>query len=315
MRIRDVIQWPGIAVVLLLMFCFTIPALAQTSSLTSSTADTYGLPFIRAQKVVILSAEVGALVTKIAHEPQDYVQKGRQILQLDDHMVKIEITAAQAQIAMDTSIDEARIRLEYAAANLKIIQEMYDTILESGRVGSPKELQEAKERKELTELEHKKAMLNMKLLKLRLRQQEKLLEKHSICAPMDAVIVPFSSVKGVPVVENAKRVEVGEMVQATQPVAALMKVDVLRVSLPRPVEQLDQVRLGQKAKVYVQGAAEEAIPATVVFKSPTVASTGQFNLEMEFANPAIDNKKLGKGVYPYKFRPGMRARVELLAAE
>ena len=308
MRFRQLITLARITVVFLLISGFAAPAGAQSTA----SADTYGLPFIRAQKVVVLSAEVPGLVATIAHEPQDYVRQGDLIMQLDDEMVKLDITATQAQIDMDISVEGARIRLEYASENLKIIQEMYDTVLDSGRVGSPKELQEAKQNKELMELEHEKAMLNLKLLKLKLQQQKKLLEKHSLRSPMDAVFVPFSSIKGVPAVENAKRPEAGEMLQTYQPVAALMKVDVLRISLPQPVEQIDKVRQGRKARVYVQSAPDEPIPATVVFKSPTIASTGQFDIEVEFANPPLDEKNPGTGIYPYKFRPGMRARVELL---
>ena len=81
----------------------------------------------------------------------------------------------------------------------------------------------------------------------------------------------------------------------------------LRVSEPKPVTALSVVELGQQARVFIQGA-DAPITGKVVFISPTIASTGQFNVEVEFDNPPVPNA----AGYRYQFRPGMRARIELV---
>ena len=81
-----------------------------------------------------------------------------------------------------------------------------------------------------------------------------------------------------------------------------------------PVEQIDSVRLGQEARVYVQGSAE-AIAAKVIYISPTVESTGQFNVDVELSNPAAGGANQARDQYRYRFRPGMRAQVELIGGK
>jgi hypothetical protein len=93
-------------------------------------------------------------------------------------------------------------------------------------------------------------------------------------------------------------------------VAAIMKVDYLDVLDSLSVEMLPSVRLGQQVKVYVEGTAEP-VAAQVVFISPTVATTGKFAVKAEFANPPLpDAQNLPRGAYRYRFRDGMKARIE-----
>jgi len=95
-------------------------------------------------------------------------------------------------------------------------------------------------------------------------------------------------------------------------VMAMMKVDRLRVSYSDAAERLEPVQLGQKALVYVKGD-QEPIAATVVYKSPTI-TVGELTLEVEFANPPLKNRSGQRGLYRYRYRPGMKARVEIASS-
>ncbi len=267
--------------------------------------------FVQPQRVVVLSTMVNGLVSEVRHEPQEFVRKDETIVQLDTTLMELSVNKLRSQIEMDTGRDEARINLQYSRDNLEIVQKLYDTKLtDEVRVGSIKELKEATQRKEIAELGGKKAELNIRLLQYQLSENEELLKRHSITSPIDGVIVPFTSVRSLEE-RNLKRIEAGETVQAGQIAAAVMKVDRRRVAWPLPVEQVNQVKLGQAATVYVQGEGESGLPGEVVFKSPTIETTGQFTIEVEFANPAAAEAETARGAYPYQIRPGMRARVEL----
>jgi len=247
---------------------------------------------IRPQKVVVLSPEVSGLVTEIPHQPQDLVRKGDVLLQLDPNLVEIEIKRFRSQIKLDTGPEEAAIILKFRDESLQITRKLFDRVLQVIdpnnviRVGSPKELHEAQQLYEVAQLGRTKARAARKEIEYNLLRNISLLQKHTIRAPWDGVVIKLSSVVGVPnITENTKQVEVGEMVQALQPVVALMKVDYMRYVFTRPLEDLSQVRLGQPARLRVVGY-DEPVEGRVVFISPEVR-TNSFNIEVEFANPSL----------------------------
>jgi RND family efflux transporter MFP subunit len=282
----------------------SVPCAAEEMDYTLTPRGNYNT-YLRAQNVAVLGVSVNGIVAEIYHEAQDFVKEGDLLMQLDAEQIKLEIQKLQANIDMFVDLDKAKTVLEYAQDNLKIVTELYEK-----KVSSDKEFKEANQRKDLAELDVKAAMLQLKLLELNKQQNEDLLKRHSICAPMNGVIVPFSSVPSLKDA-NLKKLEVGETVNNGQKVMVIMKVDTLRVSVSLPVEQLGTVQIGQETRVFVQGDEGAGIPAKVVFIGPTVYETGQFDVEVEFANPVIANEKEQKDLYPYTYRPGLRARMEL----
>jgi membrane fusion protein, multidrug efflux system len=267
--------------------------------------------YLNPQKVAVLSAEVSGIIERIPFEPGRFVRTGDVLIQLNTDLVSLRVERLQDQIKFDTSREEARVTYDYRARNLEIVQKLFDTTLgESIRVGSVKELEEAKQLKELAELGRTKAKLGVMLLELELKENQKILERHSIKAPFNGVIVPFTSVVHLKS-QDLKKYEVGEAVQPGQMVIAMMKVDRLRVQWILPLEQLGKVHLGQKARVVIDSPEESSVDAVVVYKSPTVETTGQFIIEVEFENPPVSPEGGTPGFYLYRYRPGMPARVIL----
>ncbi|MBN1844266.1 MAG: HlyD family efflux transporter periplasmic adaptor subunit, partial [Sedimentisphaerales bacterium] len=234
--------------------------------------------------------------------------------QLDPNLVALEIENIRMQIALDTAEQEAQIRLAYARDNYGIIKDLFESQVGSIRVGTVKEMREAEQQRDLMALSVITARREHTKLLLQLRQMEKRRTQYAIRAPWDGVMVPFSSVKNVPQLENLKMPEPGEMVQIGQALVALMKVDRLRVPWTVPASQLDRLRLGKAVRVYIPNDSTDSIPGAVVFISPTVESTGLVLIEVELANPATDPPAGGdwpRGFYRYRYRPGMSARVEI----
>ena len=265
--------------------------------------------FLYPQKMAVLGCEADGLVAEINAEPQEFVKAGDALVRLDSQLVELKIKSIEAEIARSTDVAEAKVKLDFERDNYKIIESLHAQEIANARVGSETEFKQAKQRIELAKLGVQRAELAMELMRLNLLHTEAFLAKHTVRAPMDGVIVPFSSVKGY---EELKQVAVGEMVRAGgRPIAAMMKVDYLFAKETMPVEQLDRVHLGQEARVYVEGAGGQAILGKVVFKDPAIGSTGQFNYHVEFANPPLEGD-LPEGAYRYRFRSGIHARVELV---
>lgn len=304
---------------ILVLFCIWIfPVSGQMSlSEAADVRESRFARFVQAQEVAVMSAEAGGLIVGMPFGPQDFVKEGEVLVQLDPNLIALELDKIRSQIALSTKEKAAAVQLQYAKDTYEITERLYKTIIvgdPNTRVGTEKEYKEAKQNMELMELRVRDARLEMKLLEVQLAQMGKRLSQMSIRAPWDGVIVPFYSVKNVPQLETLKPPTVGEMVTTGQAVVAMMKVDILKVqSEITKLEQLDSLYLGKSAKVYIPFESKEAIPAKVVFISPTVDSTGVVPFEVEFENPEnpASGKRPGRGFYRYRFRPGMKVKVEL----
>lgn len=272
---------------------------------------------VKAQEVAVMPAEAAGLIVRMPFGPQDFVRKGELLVQLDPNLIALEIQNIEAQIALSTKKEAAAVNLQYAEDSFEIIRNVYEAPIEivDGKFSafSEKEFKEAKQRLEIAKLGVRDARLEMKSLKIQLNQMRKRLSQMSIRAPWDGVIVPFKSVKDlIPQFASMKQPTVGEMVTAGQPVVVMMKVDVLKVQWGRKKEQLDNFYLGKPAQVYIPPDSREAIPSNVVFICPTVDSGGNVYIDLEFENPRIPIAgQPDRGFYRYRYRPGMKARVEI----
>ncbi|MBI9017188.1 MAG: HlyD family efflux transporter periplasmic adaptor subunit [Phycisphaerae bacterium] len=286
---------------------------SSVSSIAQSTrsVDTYP-QFIQPQKTIVLRSLVSGQVKAINFEPQDYVQKGQPIIELDDELLRIRKKTIMASLELSTFIKKAEIRLAYSKDNLEIVKKLYGSKVGSSRVGSAKELKEATQAYELAIEDITEAKLEVRKLELALEELEKNLSFYSINAPVSGVIVPFNMVKQLEQ-ENVKNTEVGEVVLERQALVALMKVDKLRVRSTARSEDYGDIKIGQKARVFIyqkNGGPKEII-GEVVFVSPGVgASLKVYSYEVEFDNPKVKTEK--ESDYPFVYRPNTRARVELI---
>ena len=293
---------------------FVIPALFLyvVGPLTAQVYDKDNFTtVIQPQQEIVLSSAMQGLVSEVYCQPQDYVKAGDSLIKLDSDLVELEIKSIKEQLRLSTVEKEAQIRLTYMNETLDIIKKLHAKVIGDVRVGSEKELKEAQQSYDLAVEGVKKAELDVVMLNLKLAGQQKSLQLHTIKAPVDGVIVPFNTLKHL-AESKIKKVEKGEMITQAQPAVALMKIDRLRISQSLSDSQIDKVHLNQDALVYIAGTGSEPISAKVVYKSPAIiGAVAKFYIEVEFSNPPVDVTGKPKGTFPFKYRPGMNARVEL----
>lgn len=283
----------------------------QTGSLfgdMESTAYEDSYPyFLQAEEVIVLGTMTTGLVDTINVLPQDYVSKDQELLKLDSDLVELEIKSLKDQLELNTKPTEAKIRLEFSEDNLKIVEELYNKTIGDTRVGSTKERKEAIQARDLAREGVKQAELETRMLANQLAQKSKVLEYYTVKAPVDGVIVPFSNIK---TLENTsvKQIREGEIVQAGQPVMAMLKVDNLRVRFKQSRTELGNIRIGQGALIHIQGFTQP-VKANVCYIEPTIIEAlDEFYIEVEIRNIAAESTG---SKYPFQFLPGMRVRVEL----
>ena len=124
---------------------------ANERAFSASSLEVYPT-FLKAEKVAVLNAELDGVITRIHSQPQDFVGQKDVLVEMDSSLVTLQIDRIQSQINLNTSVEEARIGLDYAMDVLKIVQDLYDKIIGESRVSSEKELKEAKQRKEIAGL-------------------------------------------------------------------------------------------------------------------------------------------------------------------
>ena len=311
----DIRLWVGMVVVAVLVLASAWSP--WSSSATEANAEDGGFgggypAFLKAQKVIILSARVEGMIEAIAYRAQDFVEAGEVLISLDDKMARFDVQSADDKLAMNAlATDQKVVSEEYAKETLEITRALYDKPIDGVRVVARKELKETEQMAAIADLQVRSSKLEGNLLGTNREQYRELLARHEVKAPVSGVLAPFSSVLQLRE-SNIKQPEVGETVRAGQVVAAMIKVDQLRVFQPLPLAQLDKVQLGQAARVYVEGGPPEGIDAEVIFKSPTLEVSDQFHIGVEFANPRIDGQESKRSWYRYRYRDGMRARVELV---
>jgi len=269
------------------------------------------------QKMVVLSAAVNGIIAEITHEPQDFVKKDDLLVQLDCEQIELQIKGIRLQIEMKSTIElkEAEVKYEYARDNLAIVEKLYNKQIGGSAVASEKEMKEAIQSAQITKLGVEKIKKDIERFELELKQAEKMLEQHSLRAPMDGVIVSLASVDEILQVANlkVKPSEVGETVQVGKPIIAMMKVDKLRLRKTLPITQQGDVRLGQSVDVFIEDVVNKKVTGQVVYISPTINSATQtFEVKVEIDNPLVeDYQKLSQGEYRYLFRPFIKAYAKL----
>lgn len=269
------------------------------------------------QKMVVLSAAVNGIIAEITREPQDFVKKDDLLVQLDCEQIELQIKGIRLQIEMKSTIElkEAEVKYEYARDNLAIVEKLYNKQIGGSAVASEKEMKEAIQSAQITKLGVEKMKKDLERLEIELKQAEKMLEQHSLRAPMDGVIVSLASVDEILQVANlkVKPSEVGETVQVGKPIIAMMKVDKLQLRKTLPITEQGNVRLGQPVDVFIEDVVNKKVTGQVVYISPTINSATQtFEVKVEIDNPLVeDYQKLSQGEYRYLFRPFIKAYAKL----
>ncbi len=203
-----------------------------------------------------VAAEVTGRVEAIPVEPGETVERGAVLVQLDDTQARLRLRAAEAA-------------LESAHAQLREFQRQVEelTRLVESRAATESRLLETRSRLEIQESE-------LARLETEKAQAEETLRRHTITAP-------FSGVAG------DRLVEVGDAVNAFQPVHRLAALDPLRVVFHVGENEAALLSPGTPIELHLNGPARTR-SLRVETLSPVVDSrTGSLRAEARLANPDL----------------------------
>jgi RND family efflux transporter MFP subunit len=225
---------------------------------------------VSARRTSHLSPRVDGLVTELLVDDGDFVEKDQVLVKLDPVLSEVQLARSSA------ALQEARARLADARRRRD----------ESAELASDKLVASTVYDSAVAEVEINEA--SVKRLEAEFRQQEELLDRHSIRAPFDGVV-------------GRKEVEIGQWVQRGAAVMDVFESSVLRIEVPVPQIHFNRVTAGTPAIVRFDSNPGDAVDASVKIKIPLSNPAARtFPVRIE-----IDN---ADGIWA----PGMSARITLL---
>ncbi len=264
-----------------------------------------------ADKRAAVASNVSGLVSQVKVEKGDVVRAGDVLVQLDptdaknrlaEGLAVLEELKARLDLTDESNFDPhqlpevslARVSKELAEASFNRVSKLYER-----KVVSVESFDQARTEYELALHRYRQALLQINQLyqsvqtaKARLAILEKAVRDTTITAPFDGLVAD-------------KHVEVGEYVAAgpqASKVVTLVKIDVLRLALTIPQQDVAKIKQGQKVLFRVDSFADREFTATIRYIPPVVYSdTRSLVVEAEAPNPDL------------LLRPGMfaTARLEL----
>lgn len=225
---------------------------------------------VTARRTSHLSPRVDGLVTELLVDDGDFVEKDQVLVNLDPVLSEVQLARASA------ALQEARARLADARRRRD----------ESAELASDRLVASTVYDSAVAEVEINEA--SVRRLEAELRQQNELLDRHSIRAPFDGVV-------------GRKEVEIGQWVQRGAAVMDVFESSVLRIDVPVPQIHFNRVTAGTPAIVRFDSNPDQAVNGRVKIKIPLsnpAARTFPVLIEIDNANGT--------------WAPGMSARITLL---
>lgn len=266
----------------------------QPETLIDSSQFVGGL---EAKERVILRPEIEGRITEVLVESGDQVEAGTPIIQLQPERSQAELRSARSDMESEQSavqaarseLESRRAQVREAESEVELEREEYQRtkfLVEQG-AQSQQQLDRAKRDREtaLSRLESRQkqveaAQSNLEQAQADLRRAKSEVEVVQEDLQDTRVVAPISGSIG------DVQVEVGEFLQAGDPVVSISQNDVLELNLRIPTGQADKLQRG--LTVELQNPQGEAPIATgsINFISPQVDVTAQSVLaKATFSNP------------------------------
>jgi len=237
---------------------------------------------------VVVSSQASGVIDKMPVDEQDVVKAGDLIAQLDDTLARLTVKRLRLIVKEEHSLNEAKIRLDQAREDYNRDKRLYA----KGAL-APAVFQATERKYELARVIVRRVGYQKSLAEIELKQAEKRLENHRICAPIDGVVLTKHREKGESVDHDTQT-----------PVVTLIDVSRLRAKIMVPVAKTVAVRLNQSATVTCDVFPDKPLRGRVAVIRPVVAAgVNRFEVKVEFTDPSG------------QVRPGMRATVKILQAE
>jgi RND family efflux transporter MFP subunit len=217
-------------------------------------------------RLVEVGSALTAVVASVSVERSDFVAEGQVLAQLEASSERATVATARARARMDGGLLARRARMELGGRKRNRADQLFESKALS--VGMRDEIsteakvakavvQEAREHKELMELEHQEALERLK--------------EHTIRSPVSGVVV-----------ERLK--SPGEVVKE-ETIVVVAQIDPLRVEVILPAAYFGSVETGMRAEVTpaLPGAGVRVASVAIVDRVVD-ATSGTFGVKLEFRN-------------------------------
>lgn len=245
---------------------------------------------------VDVGSELSGTIAAVLVDYNDRVKKGQVLAILDTTKLKQQIAKSQAALkAAEASVAQNRATVTETSATVKRYEEV--SRLSGGKVPAPTEMDAARAKLERAQADLNSALATVAEARATLQSNQTDLEKSTIRAPIDGIVL-------------SRSVSKGQTVAASLSVTTLFTLaeDLSKMELVVSVAESDvgQVRAGQAAEFNVDAHPDKPFPATI--KLIRVASKTVDNVVSYQAVLSVENKDLA-------LLPGMTATADILVAE
>ncbi|MCO5065447.1 MAG: efflux RND transporter periplasmic adaptor subunit [Rhizobiaceae bacterium] len=267
-----------------------VTAPAETGRLTVEVTATGTLQPLTQ---VDISSELSGIVRSVAVDENQYVKQGDVLAELDTTRLLAEIDRAKASVkAADAKVADAHTTLtETNAAQVRAAQ------LTNRGMATEQALEAATAARDRAQAALDAAEANAAIAAAELKLQEADLQKSTIYAPIDGIVLTRSVDPGQTVASSLQA-----------PVLFVIAADLRKMELNAAVDEADigGVRAGQKARFSVDafpGRTFDADIRDIAYASVTTDGVVTYDARLE-----VDNEEL-------LLRPGMTATVEIVTRE
>jgi len=233
-----------------------LPARAQT-------LDCLVNPYL----IVAVSFSTEGVLDTVAVDRGDLVKEGQVLATLESSIEKATVALAAARARVESAMKSNQVRMDFGVRRFVRTDEMYKKDLVP-----LKELDEAETGKILAEIGVLEAKENRELAELELERARAALAQRSIRSPVAGVVTD-------------RLLSPGEFVKGTA-ILKLAQIHPLRVEVIAPVALLGKIAVGMRAEVQPEAPVSGSYPAIVTVVDRVVdAASGTFGVRLELPNP------------------------------
>ena len=263
-----------------------IPAMAQSEGPLSLNCR------IEPHVQVDVSSAVEGIVDQVLVDKNDVIKQGDVLAKLESGLEAATVNLRKVQAQVESDIAAQQLALDFAERALTRVNDLYSkkaaSFAELDKAKTEhalalQRLQQAEDRRRQAELEHERALEDLK--------------RHTIISPIDGVVV-----------ERYK--EPGEHID-NEPILRLAQLNPLRVEVFAPANLFGLIEEGMTAKVTPELARNTMPYSAEVVRVDRVidAPSNTFGIRLSFPNP---NYELPSGLRCKVTFPGVKAPLSLL---
>jgi RND family efflux transporter MFP subunit len=222
---------------------------------------------IEPYSTIELATSDNGLLFEVTVDRGDRIEQGQLLARLDSSVEEAEVQLARVRAASTATVESSRVRLAFQKARHKRNKD-----LAGQNMISLEELEEIETGVELAEHDLRQALVNKELEKLELGRAINVLERRTILAPFDGVVME-------------KLLNAGEFADGNTKVLRVARMDPLRVQARLPAALYSGVSDGMSAEIYPSEAVGGTYTATVSDKDTVLdANDSTFRVRLVLEN-------------------------------